>query len=113
MAECPSCGNTLTGKICACGYAVRPAVTQKTFSSRPQRDAYEAFNARLREVEAHVSDYQAEHPGATKRQACLAYLKNRGLEKMVPPHIREAVGEKQQSKSFDDVMDEYRAEVQA
>jgi hypothetical protein len=113
MADCPSCGAELRAKVCPCGYAVRPAVIVKPFTSSPQKATQDAFNARHREVEAYVENYQTKNPGATKRQACLAYLKARGQEHLVPSHIRESVEEKRLANSFDDAMDEYRAEVEA
>lgn len=111
VVECPSCGNVLTGKVCACGYAVRPSVAKRDFTSDPQKASNDAFNARLREVETFVANYQTQHPGATKRQACLAYLKSRGQEKLIPPHIRESSEPKK--RSFDDAMDDYYAEQAA
>jgi len=37
------------------------------------------FNKTLYKVDVYVEGYQAKHPGATKREACMAYAKEKGL----------------------------------
>lgn len=90
MSECPSCGATLTGKMCACGYAVRTVVPRQDFKSAPQAATARAFAEKLREVNAYVEKYQQQHPGASKREACLEGLKRKGLSNIVPAHIRKS-----------------------
>lgn len=103
MAECPSCGATLKSKVCACGYAVRPVVQQREFRSEPSAELRRAMAEKQREVNAFVAKYQQEHPGATKREACMAYL----------PTLKKIEQDFRQYRDFDEAMDDYRSKVEA
>ena len=84
-------------------------MTQRAFTSSPQKATQDAMNARLREVNAFIAKHQAENPGSSKKEACFAYLKRKKIE--LPAFIADAKPDPE--RSFDDVMDEYRAEVEA
>lgn len=45
-------------------------------------------------VNAYITQYRQKHPGATKREACLSYLKSKGLYTMLPKHLQEAGAER-------------------
>lgn len=101
MSDCPSCGAELKSKICPCGYAVRPTVT------RVYRHVPEDPSAGiLPEVAAYVSEYRARCVNSDNREACLSFLQKRGLRHMVPQHIIDG-------RTFDNAMDDYRAEAEA
>ena len=108
--NCPSCGVVLTGKVCACGYAVRldkAPVVAPTFRSEPSAVIRKKMAEKLKEVNAYVAEYKMKNSGTTKRDACLDYLSSKGIRHMLPKHL---VIEEKQRKSFDDAMDNYRAE---
>lgn len=47
-----------------------------------------AYRARVREVEQYVERYRLKFPRSTKRDACLEYLKVKGLLGLVPEKLR-------------------------
>jgi len=51
------------------------------------------FNNTLHIINLYVMDYQDRNPGATKREACMAYAKEKGLT--LPKFITEAEHEAQ------------------
>jgi uncharacterized Zn finger protein (UPF0148 family) len=108
MADCPSCGAPLTGKLCACGYAVRVS-QQIKFSSRPQVEVDRAFREKLREVEAKVAEYKKTHKGCSTKEACFAIspiVKDvKSVSKVVGKKFKKSAEE-----DFEDAMLDYRAE---
>jgi hypothetical protein len=105
VSDCPSCGSVLTGKICRCGYAVRVAVppSRGAFKTEPSAILRQKMGEQQIIVDAFVAKYQLEHPGSTKRDACLAFLKAEGIQHMLPKQFLD----------FDSAMDKYREELEA
>jgi hypothetical protein len=107
VSDCPSCGAELKSKICPCGYAVRVSQPPPTGQFRTEQSAI--LRQKMGEiqpvVDAFVADYQRAHKGATKREACLEFLKAKGIQHMVPKHFLE--------EKFDNAMEDYRAEAEA
>lgn len=126
--NCPSCGVVLTGKVCACGYAVRldkAPVVAPTFRSEPSAVIRQKMAEQLKEVNSYIAEYQKKKPGVTKREACIDFLLNKkGICHMLPKHLvddtnqlkkeademRKFFGISKPTKSFDDAMDDYHAE---
>jgi len=46
-----------------------------------------AFTQRLAEVNICVAKNRAEHPGTTKHDACLTYLREKNLMSKLPKHL--------------------------
>ena len=44
-------------------------------------------------VNAYITQYRQKHPGTSKREACLAFLKAKGLYTLLPKHLQDEAGE--------------------
>jgi len=90
--NCHACGRLLYANqvTCPCGAKnkqkqtlVLPSQQAAWLSNRIQR----AFAQRLAEVSVYVAKRQAEHPGATKHDACIVYLREKNLMSHLPKHL--------------------------
>lgn len=92
LEKCPDCNSLLLrpGSCESCGWPkVRPKHAEPPkFRSVPSAVTSRAFAEELAKVNAYVAKYQAKYPGSTKRQACMSFLRKKGLVAMLPPAVR-------------------------
>lgn len=93
MSKCPDC-NAILLRANACEACGWPKVRAKhasasAFASVPSPALARAFAEKLDKVEAYVAKYQAKHPGATKRDACMALMRKKGWLTMLPEALRK------------------------
>lgn len=101
MANCQSCGRHVYAKqaSCSCGAKIHTAYQyppERRHLSNPSAEVNRAFGQKLDEVNSYI----AGHAGATKREACLFYLHERGLFGLLPASIKresdaEAIAERE------------------
>ena len=92
--NCKKCGRVLYGnqEKCFCGAKTdrpQPTVDRRHLSA-PSGEMSRAFGAKLTEVNAYVRLFQEDNPGATKREACLSYMRGHkliGTLKSVAPNL--------------------------
>lgn len=58
------------------------------FTSSPSAIVAREIAKEEEKVNAYVAKYRAKHPGASKRAACIAILRQKGLMGMLPPAVR-------------------------
>lgn len=114
--NCPSCGRLLfpTQRTCACGWVNKsPARKPELREQNPPSEgtpnaARRKFYSTLHEVTAYVEKYQFAHPGSKKRDACMAFMREKGLIDYLPTHIREQADREAQAERAA-IQDESRA----
>lgn len=87
--NCDHCGNLVYAnqKTCRCGNTIyrRPQPDpERRHLASPSAEVSRAFGARLTQVNAYIEDYRSHHPGASQREACLAYMREHNLIKTLP-----------------------------
>ena len=90
--NCQQCHRLLylTQRTCQCGWK-RPNDTlpaEVRHRSEPQADTARAMAEREAPLVAWVERYMAKHPGTTRRDACRALLKKKGLIEMLPDALK-------------------------
>ena len=88
---------------CPCGWKQKQAPPQSIRNgvTKPNAVLMRMFGAKHEQVLAFVKKYQQEHPGATKREACIAYM----------PSLKKIEADMKKHANFDDAMDSYREEA--
>ena len=98
--NCNSCGRVVfqNASMCQCGAKIfrTPTFSQPKYAPNTASIVARKFAERLEEVNAYVDEYRTNNPGSTKRDACLVYLRERGLMSALPKHLQdpEAIAER-------------------
>lgn len=92
LEKCPDCNSLLLrpGSCESCGWPkVRPKHAEPPkFKSSPSVVVAREFAKEEEKVNAYIAKYRAKYPGVSKRQACMAILRQKGLMGMLPPAVR-------------------------
>ena len=93
--NCTNCGRLVypNQTKCPCGAKViRPYQPPSTRGRlpNPSAEVSKAYGRKIDEVNAHAERYCHARPGATKREACLAYLREHGLMGSLPDSLKRA-----------------------
>lgn len=96
--NCDKCGRVVyaNSRRCLCGNKIQPTgnASSPHFFETNERDSSSAFLKISGQKRREIDAYLQSHPGMSKRDTCLTYLREKNLMGALPESIQEALDER-------------------
>jgi hypothetical protein len=101
--NCASCGRVvyMNQRFCRCGWKVPPSSAAEIANPK----ASEPTGKNWREIKKFIEEYKAKNPGASNRDACIAYMTQNKMTHLLPTSLRPA-------KTRDEIEAEREAKIE-